>query len=296
MPWHDTRGGPGRARSAGSEVRRRREDTLRRRRLPPVDPAALPGLRALGPLPGSEPRPVLCRGSTPHRGTRSDMLVMKFGGSSVANRAQIEKVLAIVRDRARRARPVVVSLGAQGRSPTRWSRTARRAADGRLRAGAGDRAAARRRRRARLRRRRCSSRSSPRSAICCAASAGEGAEPAQPRLHLELRRAHERALHRRLLHAKRLCPPTRTTSGTSGSSPTRAFGRARPRPGFEERREGRLRRAARGPRARRDRLHRQERGGRDHHRGSQRQRPDRDAPRRRARGRTRRRSGPTPTA
>jgi aspartate kinase len=41
------------------------------------------------------------------------MLVMKFGGSSVADRAQIEKVLAIVRGRASR-RPVVVSSAHKG--------------------------------------------------------------------------------------------------------------------------------------------------------------------------------------
>jgi aspartate kinase len=41
------------------------------------------------------------------------MIVMKFGGSSVADRAQIEKVLAIVRGRAAR-RPVVVSSAHKG--------------------------------------------------------------------------------------------------------------------------------------------------------------------------------------
>jgi aspartate kinase len=41
------------------------------------------------------------------------MLVMKFGGSSVANRAQIEKVMAIVAER-REARPVVVSSAHKG--------------------------------------------------------------------------------------------------------------------------------------------------------------------------------------
>ncbi len=41
------------------------------------------------------------------------MLVMKFGGSSVADRAQIEKVLGIVRGRASR-RPVVVSSAHKG--------------------------------------------------------------------------------------------------------------------------------------------------------------------------------------
>ena len=41
------------------------------------------------------------------------MIVMKFGGSSVANRAQIEKVLAIVRSRAARA-PLVVCSAHKG--------------------------------------------------------------------------------------------------------------------------------------------------------------------------------------
>ena len=41
------------------------------------------------------------------------MIVMKFGGSSVANRKQIEKVLAIVRGRATR-RPLVVSSAHKG--------------------------------------------------------------------------------------------------------------------------------------------------------------------------------------
>src|SRR5580698_5239755 len=41
------------------------------------------------------------------------MIVMKFGGSSVANRAQIEKVLAIVAGRAGRA-PLVVSSAHKG--------------------------------------------------------------------------------------------------------------------------------------------------------------------------------------
>ncbi|MFO0553803.1 MAG: aspartate kinase [Polyangiaceae bacterium] len=41
------------------------------------------------------------------------MIVMKFGGSSVANRAQIEKVLSIVRGRAER-RPLVVSSAHKG--------------------------------------------------------------------------------------------------------------------------------------------------------------------------------------
>src|SRR3954463_9004489 len=41
------------------------------------------------------------------------MIVMKFGGSSVANRPQIEKVLAIVRSRAARA-PLVVSSAHKG--------------------------------------------------------------------------------------------------------------------------------------------------------------------------------------
>jgi len=41
------------------------------------------------------------------------MLVMKFGGSSVANRAQIDKVLGIVRDRRAR-QPVVVSSAHKG--------------------------------------------------------------------------------------------------------------------------------------------------------------------------------------
>jgi aspartate kinase len=41
------------------------------------------------------------------------MIVMKFGGSSVANRAQIEKVLSIVRGRAARA-PLVVSSAHKG--------------------------------------------------------------------------------------------------------------------------------------------------------------------------------------
>jgi aspartate kinase len=41
------------------------------------------------------------------------MLVMKFGGSSVANRAQIEKVLGIVRSRAK-STPVVVSSAHKG--------------------------------------------------------------------------------------------------------------------------------------------------------------------------------------
>lgn len=41
------------------------------------------------------------------------MIVMKFGGSSVANREQIEKVLTIVRDRAEKS-PVVVSSAHKG--------------------------------------------------------------------------------------------------------------------------------------------------------------------------------------
>ena len=42
------------------------------------------------------------------------MRVMKFGGSSVADRAQIEKVLAIVRARASEGRVVVVSSAHKG--------------------------------------------------------------------------------------------------------------------------------------------------------------------------------------
>ncbi|HJL20567.1 MAG TPA: aspartate kinase [Sandaracinaceae bacterium LLY-WYZ-13_1] len=42
------------------------------------------------------------------------MHVMKFGGSSVADRSQIEKVLAILRDRAARGRIVVVSSAHRG--------------------------------------------------------------------------------------------------------------------------------------------------------------------------------------
>ncbi len=57
------------------------------------------------------------------------MLVLKFGGSSVANRAQIEKVMAIVRDRARRAHLVVVSSAHKGVTDA-LVRTARRAAEG----------------------------------------------------------------------------------------------------------------------------------------------------------------------
>src|SRR4051812_48484190 len=41
------------------------------------------------------------------------MIVMKFGGSSVANREQIEKVLGIVRGRSHR-RPLVVSSAHKG--------------------------------------------------------------------------------------------------------------------------------------------------------------------------------------
>lgn len=44
---------------------------------------------------------------------RAAMIVMKFGGSSVANRKQIEKVLAIVRGRASK-RPLVVSSAHKG--------------------------------------------------------------------------------------------------------------------------------------------------------------------------------------
>lgn len=58
------------------------------------------------------------------------MIVMKFGGSSVANRAQIEKVLGIVRSRADR-RPLVVSSAHKGITDG-LVRAAREAAAGRL--------------------------------------------------------------------------------------------------------------------------------------------------------------------
>lgn len=58
------------------------------------------------------------------------MIVMKFGGSSVANRAQIEKVLGIVRGRAPR-RPLVVSSAHKGITDG-LVRAAREAAAGRL--------------------------------------------------------------------------------------------------------------------------------------------------------------------
>ena len=56
------------------------------------------------------------------------MIVMKFGGSSVANREQIEKVLTIVRDRLDR-RPVVVSSAHKGITDALIA-AARTAADG----------------------------------------------------------------------------------------------------------------------------------------------------------------------
>jgi aspartate kinase len=58
------------------------------------------------------------------------MIVMKFGGSSVANRAQIEKVLGIVRARLDR-RPVVVSSAHKGMTDA-LIHAARSAAAGRL--------------------------------------------------------------------------------------------------------------------------------------------------------------------
>ncbi len=67
------------------------------------------------------------------------MIVMKFGGSSVANRAQIDKVLAIVRGRTHRA-PLVVCSAHKGITDALVS-AAREAARRRLRSRARDRRA-----------------------------------------------------------------------------------------------------------------------------------------------------------
>lgn len=61
-------------------------------------------------------------------GKEDAMIVMKFGGSSVANREQIDKVLTIVRDRLDR-RPVVVSSAHKGITDALIA-AARTAADG----------------------------------------------------------------------------------------------------------------------------------------------------------------------
>jgi aspartate kinase len=69
--------------------------------------------RMAGPVSHASGRKAMVPPPKPAHAQKNAMIVMKFGGSSVANRSQIEKVLSIVRGRLDR-RPVVVSSAHKG--------------------------------------------------------------------------------------------------------------------------------------------------------------------------------------